>query len=191
MLNNLANKKILLGSKSPRRQELLRGLGISFEVVSIDCDETYPSELKKEAITNFISEAKAKAYPNLQKNEVLITADTLVGLDELILGKPQDEQAAFDMLQSLAGKAHQVYTSVSLRTTEKLVTFSDRTNVFFDEMSEEEINFYVKNFHPMDKAGAYGIQDWLGYTKVSKIKGCYYNVMGLPLQKLYRTLQKL
>lgn len=191
MLNTqLKGKKILLASQSPRRQELLKGLEIDFDVVRIDTDESYPAELKKEAITEFISAQKAKAYTDLQDDEILITADTLVCLGDEVLGKPEDEKAAFDMIRKLAGKTHQVYTSVTIKSTDKEITFSDKTDVSFDEFTDEEIQFYIDHFNPMDKAGAYGIQDWLGFVKVSKIDGCYYNVMGLPLNKLYRVLNQ-
>lgn len=189
MLNTQFNeKKFLLASQSPRRQELLKGLGIDFEIVKIDADESYPTHLKREAITEYISAQKAKAYTDLKPNEILITADTLVCLSDEVLGKPKDEKAAFDMIHKLAGKTHQVYTSVTIKSTDKEITFSDKTDVSFDEFTDEEIEYYIEHFNPMDKAGAYGIQDWLGFAKVSKIEGCYYNVMGLPLNKLYNTL---
>lgn len=189
ILENLNDKKILLASKSPRRQELLKGLGISFEIVVVNCDETYPNHLKNEKITDFISETKAKSYSELKKNEILITADTLVALGEQILGKPKDEAHAFEMIKSLSQNTHQVYTSVSIKSTDQLITISDKTEVSFDFISDDEIYYYIENYKPMDKAGAYGIQDWLGFAKVSKINGCYYNVMGLPLNKLYHTLK--
>lgn len=190
ILENLKDKKILLASKSPRRQELLKGLGISFEIVLVNCDETYPNHLKNEKITDFISETKAKAYSELKKNEILITADTLVVLDDQILGKPKNEAHAFEMIKSLSQNTHQVYTSVSIKSIDQLITISDKTEVSFDFISDDEINYYIENYKPMDKAGAYGIQEWLGFAKVSKIVGCYYNVMGLPLNKLYHTLKK-
>lgn len=190
ILENLKDKKILLASKSPRRQELLKALGISFEIVVVNCDETYPNHLKNEKITDFISETKAKAYSELKKNEILITADTLVVLDDQILGKPKNEAHAFEMIKSLSQNTHQVYTSVSIKSIDQLITISDKTEVSFDFISDDEINYYIENYQPMDKAGAYGIQDWLGFAKVSKIVGCYYNVMGLPLNKLYHTLKK-
>lgn len=189
ILENLNDKKILLASKSPRRQELLKGLGISFEIVVVNCDETYPNHLKNEKITDFISETKAKSYSELKKNEILITADTLVALGDQILGKPKDEAHAFEMIKSLSQNTHQVYTSVSIKSTDQLITISDKTEVSFDFISDDEIYYYIENYKPMDKAGAYGIQDWLGFAKVSKINGCYYNVMGLPLNKLYHTLK--
>lgn len=182
------NKNILLGSQSPRRLELLKGLGLEFSVVKIESDETYPHDLVREEITEHISKNKAEAYINLQPNEILITADTLVWLDNLVLGKPVDEEDAFQMIQRMAGKTHEVFTSVTLKSTKKNITFSETTQVHLDEFTHEEIRYYIQNFKPFDKAGAYGIQDWLGYAKISNINGCYYNVMGLPLRKLYREL---
>ena len=184
----LADKKIILASQSPRRQELLHGLGIDFSIVKIDADESYPAELSGEKITEFISASKANAYQNLKENEILITADTLVWLDGEVLGKPKNYEDAFSMIRKMAGKTHEVFTSISLKSTEKLVTFSDCTAVQFAEISDEEIRYYLDNFQPYDKAGSYGIQDWIGYTKIIGIKGCYYNVMGLPLPKLYTEL---
>lgn len=188
--DKLHNKKILLASQSPRRQELLKGLGLDFEIVKINSDETYPSELQKEKITEHISKNKAVAYSGLLENEILITADTLVWLNGEVLGKPKDKDDAFKMIRKLAANTHQVYTSVTLTTLQNSLTFSDETHVEFNEFTDEEINFYVENFSPMDKAGAYGIQDWLGFAKIKGIQGCYYNVMGLPLPKLYEVLEK-
>lgn len=182
-------KKFLLASQSPRRQELLKGLGIDFEIVKIQSDESHPSNLQRHEITEYISVNKAKAYFELKPNEILITADTLVWLNGEVLGKPKNKEEAFSMIRKLSGCIHQVFTSVTVTSTEKAITFSDATDVEFDEFSGEEINYYIENFNPFDKAGAYGIQDWLGYAKIKGIKGCYYNVMGLPLRKLYQVLQ--
>ena len=184
----LKNKNLVLASQSPRRQELLKGLNIDFQIIKIDADESYPENLIREEITEFISKTKSEAYPNLKENEILITADTLVWLENEVLGKPKNKNEAFEMIRRMSGKTHEVFTSVTLRNTEKSVTFSETTEVSFDEFTDEEIDFYIRNFQPFDKAGAYGIQDWLGYAKISKINGCYYNVMGLPLRKLYNEL---
>lgn len=184
----LFGKKILLASQSPRRQELLKGLGIDFEIVKIESDESFPEELNREEITEHISENKANAFRELNPNEILITADTLVWLNNKVLGKPKDYQDAFDMIAEMSDATHEVFTSVTLKSSEKTITFSETTEVVFDKFSEEEIHFYIENFKPFDKAGAYGIQDWLGYAKISRINGCYYNVMGLPLRKLYQEL---
>src|SRR5690606_13329740 len=182
------NKKLILASQSPRRQELLKGLGIDFQVVQIDADENFPENLFGEEITEFISKTKSEAYPNLKENEILITADTLVWLENEVLGKPKNKNEAFEMIRKMSGKIHEVFTSVTLKSIEKSVTFSEVTQVSFDEFTDEEIHYYIQNYKPFDKAGAYGIQDWLGYAKISKINGCYYNVMGLPLRKLYLEL---
>src|SRR5690606_19823220 len=182
------NKNLILASQSPRRQELLKGLNIDFQIIRIKTDESYPENLIREEITEFISKTKSEAYPNLKENEILITADTLVWLENEVLGKPENKNEAFQMIRRMSGKIHEVFTSVTLRNIEKSVTFSEVTQVSFDEFTDEEIDFYIRNFQPFDKAGAYGIQDWLGFAKISKINGCYYNVMGLPLRKLYNEL---
>jgi len=184
----LDGKKILLASQSPRRQELLRGLGINFEIVKIEADESFPENLIREEITEYIAANKASAYTKLNKDEILLTADTLVWLNNKTLGKPKNYDDGFRMLRSMADSTHEVFTSVTIRSDEKSLTFSETTEVTFDEFSEEEIHYYLNHFKPFDKAGAYGIQDWLGYAKISRINGCYYNVMGLPLRKLYREL---
>lgn len=183
-------QQILLASQSPRRQELLKGLGLDYKIVRVDTDETYPPHLKREQITAFISLNKANAYTDLKKDEILITADTLVWLEGQVLGKPQDEDEAFTMIRQLAGKVHQVFTSVTVKSIKETITFSDTTDVYFDEFTDEEIHYYIQHFQPFDKAGSYGIQDWLGYAKIKKIDGCYYNVMGLPLRKLYQVLSQ-
>ncbi len=184
----LNGKKILLASQSPRRQELLKGLGIDFEIVKIESDESFPEELVREEITEHISENKANAFRELNSNEILITADTLVWLNNKVLGKPKDHQDAFDMIAEMSNSTHEVFTSITVKSMDKTYTFSETTEVVFDKFSEEEIHFYIEKFKPFDKAGAYGIQDWLGYAKISRINGCYYNVMGLPLHQLYKVL---
>lgn len=187
----LADKKVILASQSPRRQELLKELGLDFSIAKIEVDESYPSELSREKITEFISAKKANSYTTLNENEILITADTLVWLENEILGKPKDYKDAFAMIQKMSGKTHEVFTSVTLKTLTKQITFSDTTSVTFTIISAEEIDYYLTNYQPFDKAGAYGIQDWLGYAKIKEINGCYYNVMGLPLAKLYEQLREL
>lgn len=189
MLKDLyKNAKFLLASKSPRRRELLKSLEIDFEIVDIQSDENWPIELKREKITEFIALGKAEAYSGLKENEILIAADTIVWLDDQKIGKPKDEIDAFDMLSKLSERTHEVFSSVCVKSTDKTVVFSETTEVTFDPISEDEINFYIRNYNPLDKAGSYGIQDWLGLCKISGIKGDYYNVMGLPLRKLYSTL---
>lgn len=189
MLNEIyQDRQFFLASKSPRRQELLKGLGIDFEIVSIDADESYPDHLVREEITEFISKTKSNAFRELDTNEILITADTLVWLNNEILGKPKDADDAFDMIQKLSDSTHEVFTSVTIQSVRNRITFSDTTEVTFAPIDEDETRYYIENFKPFDKAGSYGIQDWLGFAKITRIHGCYYNVMGLPLPKLYEVL---
>ena len=184
-------RHFILGSNSPRRRELLAGLGIDFEVrVAKDVDESYPASLVAEQIPLYISQQKAKAYV-LSPDDVLITADTIVWLDGCVLGKPVDEADAVRMLHQLSGQTHQVFTGVTIRFDGETHSFAAASDVTFDSLTDEEINYYVKNFRPLDKAGAYGIQEWIGYVGVTGLHGSYFNVMGLPVQKLYSELKKL
>lgn len=187
-----SNYKIILASGSPRRKELLGGLGLEFEIRLLqDIDESYPSGLSGTEIAEHISRKKAEAYrPTISTDELVITADTIVYLDGKVLGKPKDEQEAKEMLHALSGKTHDVITGVSLLTHSNLHTFSSTSKVTFSDLSDEEIAYYVGNYHPTDKAGAYGIQEWIGYVGVERIEGSYFNVMGLPVQKLYSELKK-
>lgn len=185
--------KLILASNSPRRQELLRGLGVDYTVkVLPDLDESFPDELKGEDIPIYIAQSKAKAYKDiLAPGELLITADTIVWLDDEVLGKPADSEDAVQMLGKLSGKTHTVITGVCLTTLEWQKSFAATTEVTFSLLTEEEIRYYVSNYQPMDKAGSYGVQEWIGYIGVEHINGSYYNVMGLPVQKLYKELKKL
>ena len=184
-------KKIVLSSNSPRRKELLGELGIDFEVRVIEgIDETYPKELSVEEVPQYIAREKARVYI-VGKDEVLLTADTVVVLGNEIMGKPHDEADAMRMLRQLSGKTHQVITGVCLTTNDKQVTFADVTDVSFAELTDEEIKYYVDNFRPLDKAGAYGIQEWIGLAGVTGIKGSYFNVVGLPAHRVYAELKKL
>ncbi len=184
-------RHFILGSNSPRRRELLAGLGIDFEVrVAKDVDESYPATLVAEQIPLYISQQKAKAYV-LSPDDVLITADTIVWLDGCVLGKPVDEADAVRMLHQLSGQTHQVFTGVTIRFDGETHSFAAASDVTFASLTDEEINYYVKNFRPLDKAGAYGIQEWIGYVGVTGLRGSYFNVMGLPVQKLYSELKKL
>lgn len=183
--------KILLGSNSPRRKELLQSLGFDFEVVSIDCDEVFPENLSVENIAGYLSELKADAYRNLEKNEILLTSDTIVTFEGKVLGKPKNREEAIEMLQHLSGKTHQVYTAVSFKNSEKIITKTDVADVEFSGITDQEINFYIENYHPFDKAGSYGIQEWLGMAKISKINGSFYTIMGLPTHLVYETLKDL
>lgn len=180
--------KLLLGSKSPRRKELLSSLGYHFEIVDITCEEVFPKEISVDKIASFLSELKAKAFRKLEKNEVLITADTIVAINDKILGKPKNRQEAEEMLTILSGKQHQVYTGTTIKTFDNIFTIKDMAIVSISKITKEEINYYINNFQPMDKAGAYGIQEWLGIAKVSKIEGSFYTIMGLPTEKLYHLL---
>ena len=184
-------KKIVLSSNSPRRKELLGELGIDFEVRVIEgIDETYSKELLVEEVPQYIAREKARVYI-VGKDEVLLTADTVVVLGNEIMGKPHDEADAMRMLRQLSGKTHQVITGVCLTTNDKQVTFADVTDVSFADLTDEEIKFYVDNFRPLDKAGAYGIQEWIGLAGVTGIKGSYFNVVGLPVHRVYAELKKL
>jgi len=183
-----SDKKFLLASQSPRRQELLKGLDIDFEIVKIEADESFPEHLVREEITEFISKTKSESFRPLDSDEILITADTLVWLENEILGKPKNQEEAIQMLSLLSDSTHEVFTSVTVKSIRNIITFSDTTQVTFSPISEDEINYYIENYKPFDKAGAYGIQEWIGFAKIFRIQGCYYNVMGLPLPKLYQEL---
>lgn len=183
--------KLLLGSNSPRRKELLQSLGFDFEVISINCEENFPENLKVENIAGYLAELKANAFRHLEKDEVLLTADTIVTLENKILGKPKNEEEAKEMLQHLSEKTHQVYTGVSFKSSEKIITKTDVANVVFSKISDQEIDFYIKNYKPLDKAGSYGIQEWLGMAKILKINGSFYTIMGLPTHFVYETLKEL
>lgn len=190
MLNNLKKYRILLASKSPRRRELLSQLRIPFNVVTIGgIDESYPEDLAADEIPQYIANKKADAYAScIKDNELIITADTLVILDGKVLGKPKDHDEAEKMLSELSGKTHKVITGVSISTASKRTTFSTTTEVSFATLSPSDITYYVENFLPFDKAGAYGIQEWIGCVAVEGITGSFYNVMGLPVHQLYKEL---
>jgi septum formation protein len=191
IIEKLDRFRIILASRSPRRQQLLGQMGIKFEVVQHEFDETYPSELKGEGIARFISKNKSDSLRGeLNKDEICITADTIVWCDNAVLGKPRDPGEAFSMLVKISGKTHEVITAVTIVSKEKEVTFADSTKVTFEKLSKEEIEFYVGHFKPYDKAGAYGIQEWIGIIACSRIEGSFFNVVGLPVQKLYIELKK-
>ncbi|MDG1279371.1 MAG: Maf family nucleotide pyrophosphatase [Algoriphagus sp.] len=191
MLNNLKNKKIILASNSPRRQELLRGLEVDFEIRLSPVDEIIPPELKAEYVAAYLSKLKSDAFGDqLGENEILITSDTVVLENNHVLGKPKTEQEAFDMLKSLSGATHKVMTAVTLRGKSKKITIEDETLVTFRFLEEDEIWHYIKVYKPFDKAGAYGIQEWIGFMGVTKIEGSYFNVMGFPLHLIYEQLKK-
>lgn len=184
--------KIILASNSPRRRELLKGIDVDFEVrVLSGIDESYPPTLPVEQVAGFISRKKADAYlSTLADDELLITADTVVIIGQEVLGKPADAREACGMLRKLSGKTHQVTTGVCLTTRLQQEAFSVTTDVTFKELSDEEIDYYIEHYRPFDKAGAYGIQEWIGYIGVTALKGSYFNVMGLPVQRIYEALQR-
>lgn len=184
--------KILLASKSPRRREILRLLNIPFTIVTIDgIDESYPPDLPVYEVAEYISNKKADAYlKRISGNELLITADTVVICDGKILGKPKSQQEAIEMLSFLSDKTHEVTSGVTIATPEKRVSFTSVSKVKFAALTDEEIRYYVDTYHPFDKAGAYGIQEWIGAVAVEKIDGSFYNVMGLPVNKLYQEIKK-
>ena len=189
--------EIILGSQSPRRRELMAGLDLPFTAINIDADESYPADLQGGDIPYYISRAKAQAYaPNLKPDQLLITADTIVWLDGHMLGKPHDETEAFAMLRALSGKTHQVYTAVTFARLDvstsrdlEISTIVDKTDVTFSELSDAEIHHYIDKYRPFDKAGAYGVQEWIGYIACTGMNGSYFNVMGFPVHLVYRYLQ--
>lgn len=193
MLENLNKYKIVLASNSPRRKELLSGLGVDYVVKTLpDVDETYPQGLNEEDIAKHIARGKAEAYREVMNDdELVITADTIVWLEGTVMGKSKDEEDAREMLRRLSGRTHQVVTGVCLTTTSMQKTFATVTDVTFSNLTEEEIDYYVTRYRPMDKAGSYGVQEWIGFVGVENLSGSYFNVMGLPIQRLYTELKKL
>ena len=190
----ITDKKIYLASASPRRRQLLQELDIDIQLIEPrDIDETYPENLKAEDVAEFISREKAAAYLDvIMPGQIIITADTVVICDGEVLGKPHGgEKAAADMLRKLSGKTHLVVTGVSILQSSGIASFSTTTEVHFDNLTDSEIDYYVTKYAPFDKAGAYGIQEWIGYIGIKGINGCYYNVMGLPLHDLYRYLSSI
>ena len=186
------NYQIILASNSPRREELLSGLDLEYKIMVLpNIDESYPLNIQKEEVALYIAKKKAQAYTDLlTDNKLVITADTVVIIDDKILGKPIDEADAKQMLRELSGKTHQVITGVCLTTSNKQKSFSVISDVRFSNLDDSEIEYYVSKYKPLDKAGAYGIQEWIGYIGVEYISGSYFNVMGLPIQKLYKELKK-
>ena len=193
MLEQLKDYRIILASNSPRRKELLAGLGIPFEVKTLPgIDEAYPDTLNPSEVAEYISREKANAYADrMEDDELLITADTIVVSGDEIMGKPENAADACRMLHRLSGTVHQVYTGVTLTTLNMQRSFTAATDVRFAKLTDEEVNYYVETFRPFDKAGAYGIQEWIGYVGVESIHGSYFNVMWLPIQRLYQELKKI
>ena len=191
MLSNLNKYHIILASKSPRRQELLRGMGVDFEILTKETPEEYPADLSLDEVPKYLSLQKSLAFTDeeLSNDYLLITSDTVVICEGEILGKPKDREDATRMLQLLSGKTHHVVTGVTVRSAEKTESFAVRSNVTFAELDTEEIHYYIEHCKPYDKAGAYGIQEWIGYVGISGLEGSFYNVMGLPTRRLYQTLK--
>ncbi len=182
--------KLLLASNSPRRKELLLQLGYQFDIVKIDVDESYPSDLLPENIAEYVSNKKAQAF-EVSSDEILLTSDTIVALDQKILLKPKNEEEAFEMIKALSGKIHQVYTAFTIKTIDSEIRRTSKTDVEFSKIDDEEIRFYIENYKPFDKAGSYGIQEWLGMAKIKNISGSFYSVMGFPVDMVYEELKKL
>tara|TARA_R110001583_G_scaffold21479_2_gene81636 strand:+ start:10700 stop:11281 length:582 start_codon:yes stop_codon:yes gene_type:complete len=192
LLEKFKNNHIILASGSPRRQELFKELGLNFTINVKEIDEIYPSTLKEEEITNYLAKLKAKAFENeLQENDIIITSDTIVWHNNRPLEKPKNKAQAIAMLQELSGNSHKVITSVCIKTIKSQTVFFDVTTVFFKKLTVDEILFYVENYRPFDKAGGYGIQEWIGFIGVSRIEGSYFNVMGFPVHKVYENLMNL
>lgn len=190
--NKLQKYNLILASGSPRRQQFFKDLDLDFEIRLKEIEEIYPPELKAEEITNYLAELKADAFEGeLQANEILITSDTIVWHNGKALGKPKDRQDAYDILKSLSNTTHEVITSVCFKTKTETTTLHETTKVTFNKLSDESILYYLENYKPYDKAGAYGIQEWIGFIGVSKIEGSYANVMGMPTDKVYEYLSKL
>lgn len=190
MLDHLKDYRIILASNSPRRKQLLKEIVADFEVQVKEVEEIAPQHLKRAEIAVYLSQLKSSAFDQLADAEILITADTIVCLHDEVLNKPKDKEEAIRMLTKLSDATHTVYTGVTLRSTEKSVSFYDATEVTFYPISLEEINYYLDTCKPYDKAGSYGIQEWLGYVKIKKMDGEFYNVMGLPVHRLYQELTK-
>ena len=188
----ITDYKIILASNSPRRKELLSGIDVAYEVrILADVDETYPENIPQRSVPEYLAKKKAAAsFNGLQPDELLITADTIVLLDDEVLGKPGDVAEIRRMLRRLSGNTHLVITGVCLTSCEKQVSFSDSTRVTFAELSDEEIDYYAANYNSTDKAGAYGVQEWIGYIGVERLEGSYFNVMGLPIRRVYEEIRR-
>jgi septum formation protein len=190
IIDKLNNFKIILASRSPRRQQLLRELGLKFDVVIKEYEEIYPEDLSGSAIARYVAHEKAASFKKgISDNEIVIAADTIVWCNNKVLGKPLNREDAIRILKEISGNTHEVITGVSLCSRSGEVTFSESTKVTFETLSDEDIYYYVDSFKPYDKAGAYGIQEWIGIVACSHIEGSYFNVVGLPVQRLYKELQ--
>lgn len=189
---NILNKKIILASKSPRRSQLLQQAGFRFEIKTQEVEETYPDSLKTEEVAGFLARKKARAARSfIQKDEIILAADSVVILNDTIYGKPKDYDDAVHILKQLSGNIHHVITGVCLLSITQERVFSDTSKVYFEPLTEEEIHYYITHYQPFDKAGAYAIQEWIGLCKIRKIEGTYANIMGLPVQRVYEELEKM
>lgn len=187
----MINRKIILASKSPRRSQLLREAGFQFEIQTRDIEETYPATLPVEDVAEFLAEKKAEGVRDfITDDEIILTSDTTVVMGNTIFGKPKDASDAFDILKTLSGKSHKVITGVCLLSKDKKRIFKGVSTVYFDQLSDEEINYYIDQYKPYDKAGAYAIQEWIGLCKIKKVSGTYSNIVGLPMRKVYKELMK-
>jgi len=186
--NKLKNKNLILASKSPRRQQFLKNLELDFTIELKEVDEIFPNELKGKKIVEYLAELKANPFNDLKENDILITADTIVWSRGEMLGKPKSKEDAVKMIKRLSGRKHKVYSAICLKSKNKHVIFSDTTTVYFKKLNKEEIEYYVEKYKPLDKAGSYGIQEWIGLIGVKKIKGSYFNVMGFPVHKFYKKI---
>jgi len=187
----LKDYNIILASKSPRRHAFFKDLDIDFSIQIKEIKEIYPLNLRREEITDYLSELKASVFTDLSEKDILVTSDTIVWYNENPLGKPKSKEESFSMLRNMSGNKHTVYTSICLKSKKFTKVFNDKTDVWFSNLSDDEINYYIDNYKPFDKAGSYGIQDWIGLIGIERIEGSYFNVMGLPVQKLYKELMSL
>ena len=189
--NKLENFNVILASGSPRRQNFFKALDIPCSIDVREVEEDYPRDLKGAEITDFLARLKASEFKDIEENDIVITSDTIVWMNDRAINKPATEDEAYDMLRELSGEMHQVMTSVCFTMRSEQVVVNDTTNVWFRDLSDDEIWYYIKNHKPFDKAGSYGIQDWLGYIGIERLEGCYFNVMGLPTRLVYKTLMEL
>lgn len=187
----LKKHNLILASGSPRRQQFFKELDLDFSIKLKPVDEIFPENLKGSAITDYLARLKASVFTDLNQEDILVTSDTIVWFQQQALNKPENQEEAFEMISSLSGNTHKVITSVAFTTTQQQVVINDTTRVTFKDLSHEEINYYITNFQPYDKAGGYGIQEWFGYIAVTRLEGSYFNVMGMPLHKVYETLMKM
>ncbi len=183
-------RPLLLASGSPRRKDILKQAGFTFEVKTKDIEEVYPSDIALETVPEYLARLKASAFETESKEQLILTSDTVVILENQILGKPRDADHAFEMLKSMSGKAHEVVSGVCIKYDNEIISFSDFSKVYFKQFTDDEVRFYIQHYKPFDKAGAYGIQEWIGMIGIEKIEGSFYNVMGLPIHLVYKELMK-